>query len=82
MFAVPKLAVTTARIEPSGTSTLTADQNGQADPPACDPPVHASDAETEHSAVGRAVVLEPQIGHNVGFQAQISTQSAWTPSRA
>ena len=82
MFAVPKLAVTTARIEPNGTSTLTADQNGQAAPPECDPPVHASDAETEHSAAGRGVVLKPQIGHNVGLQAPISTQSAWTPSRA
>ena len=26
--------------------------------------------------------LKPQIGHNIGFQAPISTRSAWSPSRA
>ena len=26
--------------------------------------------------------LKPQIGHNIGFKAPISTRSAWAPSRA
>ena len=25
--------------------------------------------------------LKPQIGHNIGFRAPISTRSAWAPSR-